>query len=179
MNAVDTNILLYVHDSTDPVKQAKAATLVAALTPAVLFWQVACEYVAASRKLAPLGFRQEDALETIETNRSPLAAHPAVVGPSFAHRAACWNQLAVVLGRTDHCCRAASGRDDAVLRGFLWHWPDSWADHRQSVHRALTDTRQFKRNSPSSAMLATGVRGFALAFVFENGLHLPPLAAIS
>jgi predicted nucleic acid-binding protein len=61
MNAVDTNVLLYVHDPRDPRKQAMATTLVAALTDAVLFWQVACEYVAASRKLAPLGFRQDDA----------------------------------------------------------------------------------------------------------------------
>jgi predicted nucleic acid-binding protein len=43
------------------VKQAKAAALVASLAPAVLIWQVACEYIAASRKLAPHGFRQEDA----------------------------------------------------------------------------------------------------------------------
>jgi predicted nucleic acid-binding protein len=61
MNAVDTNVLLYVHDPRDPVKQAKAHALVASLTSAVLLWQVACEYLAASRKFAPLGFRQDDA----------------------------------------------------------------------------------------------------------------------
>jgi len=61
MNAVDTNVLLYVHDPRDPIKQAKATALIASLTNAALIWQVACEYVAASKKLAPLGFRQEDA----------------------------------------------------------------------------------------------------------------------
>jgi predicted nucleic acid-binding protein len=81
MNAVDTNVLLYVHDPSDPVKQAKAAALVASLSPAVLFWQVACEYIAASRKLAPHGFRQDDAwlqLKRIVTNW-PL------VRPSWDH----------------------------------------------------------------------------------------------
>jgi predicted nucleic acid-binding protein len=61
MNAVDTNVLLYVHDPRDPVKQAKAAALVQSLTNAALLWQVACEYIAASHKLEPLGFRREDA----------------------------------------------------------------------------------------------------------------------
>jgi predicted nucleic acid-binding protein len=61
MNAVDTNVLLYVHDPRDPVKQTKAGAVVASLTNAVLLWQVACEYLSASRKLASFGFRQEDA----------------------------------------------------------------------------------------------------------------------
>jgi predicted nucleic acid-binding protein len=61
MNAVDTNVLLYVHDPRDPTKQAKATALVSSLTNAALLWQVACEYISATRKLAPLGFRQEDA----------------------------------------------------------------------------------------------------------------------
>jgi predicted nucleic acid-binding protein len=70
MNAVDTNVLLYVHDPRDPAKQAVAKSLVASLTNAALIWQVACEYIAASRKLAPLGFRQEEAwkeLQRLET----------------------------------------------------------------------------------------------------------------
>jgi len=81
MNAVDTNVLLYVHDPRDPIKQAKATALVASLTNVALIWQVACEYVAASRKLAPLGFRQEDAwrelsrLETIWTCVNPEWNH--------------------------------------------------------------------------------------------------------
>jgi predicted nucleic acid-binding protein len=50
MNAVDTNVLIYAHDPRDPAKQNKAVTLIASLTDGVLLWQVACEYVAASRK---------------------------------------------------------------------------------------------------------------------------------
>lgn len=65
MNAVDTNILIYVHDSGDPRKQAIADALVQSLPDAVLLWQVACEYIAASRKLVPLGYSRERAWQDI------------------------------------------------------------------------------------------------------------------
>ncbi len=61
MNAVDTNVLIYVHDRRSPAKQAIAENLVQALPDAVLLWQVACEYIAASRKLEPLGYSREQA----------------------------------------------------------------------------------------------------------------------
>ena len=48
MNAVDTNILIYVNDPRDPVKQEVATSLISDLTDDVLLWQVACEYLAAS-----------------------------------------------------------------------------------------------------------------------------------
>ena len=56
MNAVDTNILIYAHDPRDKVKQETAESLLLTLTDGVLLWQVACEFIAASRKLAPLGY---------------------------------------------------------------------------------------------------------------------------
>jgi hypothetical protein len=43
MNAVDTNVLLYVHVT----KQVIASNLLQSLTDGVLLWQVACEYLAA------------------------------------------------------------------------------------------------------------------------------------
>jgi predicted nucleic acid-binding protein len=52
MNAVDTNVLIYVHDDRGPAKQATADALVQSLTDVLLLWQVACEYIAASRKIA-------------------------------------------------------------------------------------------------------------------------------
>jgi predicted nucleic acid-binding protein len=55
MNAVDTNVLIYVRDPRDPRKQSIAASLVESINPGVLLWQVACEYIAASRKLAATG----------------------------------------------------------------------------------------------------------------------------
>ncbi len=51
MNAVDTNILIYVNDPRDPAKRAIAASLISSLTDGILVWQVACEYLAASHKL--------------------------------------------------------------------------------------------------------------------------------
>ncbi len=82
MIAVDTNVLLYVHDSREPVKQAKAATLIKSLPSAVLLWQVSCEYVSASRKLAPLGFSQQDAWVQLKRLEATWGLHL----PS-------WNQL--------------------------------------------------------------------------------------
>ncbi|HMV49821.1 MAG TPA: PIN domain-containing protein [Blastocatellia bacterium] len=59
MNAVDTNILIYAHDPRDPIKQNRAVELIDTLSNGVLLWQVACEYVAASRKLAAYGLNQQ------------------------------------------------------------------------------------------------------------------------
>lgn len=70
MNAVDTNILIYTHDSREPTKKAKASALLASLTDGVLLWQVACEYVAAIRKLEPLGYSSLDALADVGDMRS-------------------------------------------------------------------------------------------------------------
>ena len=65
MNAVDTNILIYVNDPRDPVKQEIAVFLVSELTEGVLLWQVACEYLAASRKLESLGYNRSQAYQYI------------------------------------------------------------------------------------------------------------------
>lgn len=62
MNAVDTNILLYASDPRDQVKQIKATQLIDELNDGVLLWQVACEYLAAARKLAAFGFSEQAAL---------------------------------------------------------------------------------------------------------------------
>jgi predicted nucleic acid-binding protein len=65
MNAVDTNILIYVNDSRDLIKQEIASLLVSNLIDGVLIWQVACEYLAASRKLESLGYNREQAYQYI------------------------------------------------------------------------------------------------------------------
>lgn len=56
MNAVDTNVLIYAHDPRDTAKQSAATAQIENLKDGVLLWQVACEYLAASRKLEPLGY---------------------------------------------------------------------------------------------------------------------------
>jgi predicted nucleic acid-binding protein len=80
MNAVDTNVLIYVHDSRDPAKQVTAEKLIRALPNAVLLWQVACEYIATSRKLERFGYSREKAwqdlhkLESLWATQSPAWA---------------------------------------------------------------------------------------------------------
>jgi predicted nucleic acid-binding protein len=61
MTAFDTNVLIYACDRADPRRQTKALDLIASTSDGVLLWQVACEFIAASRKLAPQGFAPEDA----------------------------------------------------------------------------------------------------------------------
>ncbi|MEA2235352.1 MAG: hypothetical protein QOC81_76 [Thermoanaerobaculia bacterium] len=56
MIAVDTNVLIYACDQSDPHRQTIALDLIAATTEGVLLWQVACEFLAASRKLRKQGF---------------------------------------------------------------------------------------------------------------------------
>jgi predicted nucleic acid-binding protein len=69
MNAVDTNILIYAHDPRDPAKQAIAVAIIQSLVDGVLLWQVACEYLAASRKLEPLGYNRAQAWQDIRDLR--------------------------------------------------------------------------------------------------------------
>ena len=65
MNAVDTNILIYVNDPRDADKQKIAASLITSQTDCILRWQVACEYLAASRKLDSLGYDRAQAYQYI------------------------------------------------------------------------------------------------------------------
>jgi predicted nucleic acid-binding protein len=69
MNAVDTNVLVYVHDDREPAKKQSAKKLVDGLTDGVLLWQVACEYIAATRKLSPLGYTPQHARQDIDDLR--------------------------------------------------------------------------------------------------------------
>jgi len=70
MNAVDTNVLIYAHDPRDPRKQAAATSLIESQSDGALLWQVACEYVAASRKLESQGYSLEQAWQDIRELRS-------------------------------------------------------------------------------------------------------------
>ncbi len=65
MNAIDTDVLIYRHDTRDPVKQAIARQLVNTARPLALPWQVGCEFIAASRKLRALGFSEDDAWDAL------------------------------------------------------------------------------------------------------------------
>lgn len=69
MNAVDTNVLIYAHDPRDTVKQNIAIELIESVADAVLVWQVACEFLNASRKLEKFGFQQSVAWSEINELR--------------------------------------------------------------------------------------------------------------
>ncbi|MFG0283192.1 MAG: PIN domain-containing protein [Phycisphaerales bacterium JB039] len=66
MNTVDTNVLIYAYDTRDPDRQARAVELLKTLSDGILLWQVACEFVAASRKLSSAGLTQADAWSHLE-----------------------------------------------------------------------------------------------------------------
>jgi predicted nucleic acid-binding protein len=63
-------VLIYAHDPRDPQKQAGAVALIESLCDGVLLWQVACEYLAASRKLEPLGDSLQDAWQDLDDLRA-------------------------------------------------------------------------------------------------------------
>lgn len=82
MNAVDTNVLIYAHDSRDPAKQATAIATIESIDDGALIWQVACEYLAASRKLSPLGYKQSDAWRDVRelmTIWTTVLPNPAIL----------------------------------------------------------------------------------------------------
>jgi predicted nucleic acid-binding protein len=70
MNALDTNVWFYSHDSRDSRKQLIAQQLIAVTRPLALPWQVGCEFLAASRKLAGLGFTEANAWAALAAMRS-------------------------------------------------------------------------------------------------------------
>jgi len=61
MIAIDTNVLIYCCDRRDPRRQQISLDLVEGTANGVLPWQVACEFIAASRKLAEQGFTAAEA----------------------------------------------------------------------------------------------------------------------
>jgi len=65
MIALDTNILIYACDKADLKRQQVALDLVSSADDGVLLWQVACEFVAASRKLRSQGFAMADAWDRL------------------------------------------------------------------------------------------------------------------
>jgi predicted nucleic acid-binding protein len=66
MNAIDTNIWIYCHDSRDAEKQRISQELIEAIEPISLLWQVGCEFITAARKLRPFGFSEEEAWQSLE-----------------------------------------------------------------------------------------------------------------
>ena len=68
MIALDTNILIYACDKSDAARQQIAVDLIAGAVDGVLLWQVACEFVAASRKLSTQGFTASHAWSRFQSS---------------------------------------------------------------------------------------------------------------
>lgn len=65
MTAIDTNVFIYACDSSDREKQRLAMRAIENAEDGVLLWQVACEFIAASRKLGKLGFTPANAWDRL------------------------------------------------------------------------------------------------------------------
>jgi predicted nucleic acid-binding protein len=102
MIAVDTNVLIYACDRADPRRQQIALDLVSSAEDGVLLWQVACEFISASRKLNKQGFTSTHAWNRLAEFRAVL---PLVL-PSEA-----------ILGRAKdlHLTRGAAFWDALIL----------------------------------------------------------------
>ena len=70
MSAVDTNVLVYARDPRNARKQDTAAALIETLDDPVLIWQVACEYLAATRKFESVEYAWEQAWEKVRELRA-------------------------------------------------------------------------------------------------------------
>ncbi len=83
MIALDTNILIYCCDSRNPRRQQIALDLVAGTTDGILPWRVACEFIAASRKLAEQGFSATAAWQRLAEF---LALFPLIMPTPAVHK---------------------------------------------------------------------------------------------
>ena len=72
MIAVDTNVLIYACDQADPKRQKVALDLITNAQNGVLLWQVACEFISASRKLHKQGFTSTHAWNRLAEFRELL-----------------------------------------------------------------------------------------------------------
>lgn len=100
MIAIDTNVLIYACDQSDPRRQSIALDLIAGATDGVLLWQVACEFLSASRKLGKQGFTPTHAWNRLAEFRDlfPLVL-PAAANLTHArelhvaHSVSLWDSL--------------------------------------------------------------------------------------
>jgi predicted nucleic acid-binding protein len=86
MIALDTNVLIYACDRADSKRQQIAIDLIANSRDGVLLWQVACEFVAASRKLNAQGFTALDAWSRLAGGNRGGERLPDTVSHHRVHR---------------------------------------------------------------------------------------------
>jgi predicted nucleic acid-binding protein len=100
MNAVDTNILIYACDLRDPRRHQIALDLLDSISDGVLLCQVACEYIAAARKLRDQAFSTKDAWDnladlltafTLVTPRADVLTHARAF--HLNHQCSFWDAM--------------------------------------------------------------------------------------
>jgi len=91
MTGIDTNILIYACDKGIPVKQARAQEIIAGTADGVVFWQVACEFIAASRKLASQGFTATEAWARLSELLRFFPLLPVARDLHLAHQVSFWD----------------------------------------------------------------------------------------
>jgi predicted nucleic acid-binding protein len=114
MIAVDTNVLIYACDQADARLQKIALDLITNAQDGVLLWQVACEFLSASRKLNKQGFTSTHAWNRLGEFRDLLALVLPSDGNLSRARAAS-HARGVALGRPDSRGMCRSRRGDLLL----------------------------------------------------------------
>lgn len=66
MNAIDTNVLIYACDQRHAEKHLRSMSLLRDLDGAVMLWQVAVEFIAATRRLETQGFTRVNAWDRLD-----------------------------------------------------------------------------------------------------------------
>jgi hypothetical protein len=130
MIAVDTNVLIYDCDQTDQRRQKIALDLITGVPDGVLLWQVACQFLSASRKLNKQGFTPTDALESPRRVPGSAAAHPADRRQSGARKGAPSCTRSVPLG-----CPQSRGVCRSRRRNLLLGGPARVRRFRRRTHR--------------------------------------------
>ena len=102
MTALDTNVLVYACDTADPAKQQRALQIIEDTRDGVLLWQVACEFLAASRKLVAQGFTPGQAWARPNRLSRALSSGPAQCRTPKPRPRAARQQKSVLLGRDDY-----------------------------------------------------------------------------
>jgi hypothetical protein len=115
---VDTNVLIYACDKADLKRQRVALDLVSSARDGVLLWQIACEFVAASRKLRSQGFTTVHAWDRLADYLTIFPLILPASGDSFTRSHFPRRGRMVVLG-CDDCGRMPGVRRYApLLRGL-------------------------------------------------------------
>jgi predicted nucleic acid-binding protein len=167
MTAFDTNILIYACDGADQERRTKALDLIVDTSDGVLLWQVACEFIAASRKLAAQGFAPDDAWKRVAEFISifPLITPTpkVLVRAQDLHLKSGWSSWdAMVVGACLEC-----GATRLYSEALLWPRPDG-TRNRQSVSSITTSSRRLRTQALIS-FIPPGNAGKIPAY-FANGL---------